>query len=144
MRRCDDCYAPMTSHRNRRPGHAYHAGNGRCRPCYDAAREIRDVKDDTARDALKFWTKHPAPGPWRLDGTCAQVDNGTGTDLWFSTDRGEQRQAKEICVTACPVFAECTAYWQATPGIRGIWGGTNDNDRRKWWREREEEEEAGS
>lgn len=74
---------------------------------------------------------------WELDAVCAQI----GPDVFFP-DQGhansENRMAKQICITQCPVREQCLARALAYPGTIGIWGGTNERDRKEMRRDERE------
>ena len=65
------------------------------------------------------------PPDWRDQALCAQSD----PEAWFP-EAGERAElAKAICRT-CPVQAPCLAYALGRPGLRGIWGGLSERERR--------------
>lgn len=66
---------------------------------------------------------------WRERAACQNED----WRLWFAEtrtekDRRDRATAMVIC-QGCPVRADCLR-WALARGERGIWGGTNDNERR--------------
>jgi WhiB family redox-sensing transcriptional regulator len=71
---------------------------------------------------------------WRQLAACAKP--GVDPELFFSSERGKERQAKRICAN-CPVKAPCLADALARPPNAdfGIYGGTNPRQRgqiRRW------------
>ena len=78
---------------------------------------------------------------WQDDAVCAQI----GPDAFFPDEAGggttEARWAKRVCAR-CPVRVECLEEALATPGMQGIWGGTNEKGRRKIRQERERKASA--
>lgn len=69
-----------------------------------------------------------APGEWIEDAACARV----GGDSWYP-EKGESdvaEDAKRVC-RRCPVLAECLDYAIANGEKHGIWGGTNERQRRR-------------
>lgn len=78
-------------------------------------------------------TPRPAAGTnWKLLGDCAQVD----PDLWFPESSQPSAPAKAICL-GCEVRVQCLEYALAH-GERGIWGGTNEGQRRAIRRTRDD------
>ncbi len=72
------------------------------------------------------------PQPWMTDAAC----RGMGPDLFFPTRGDVADTALAVCDT-CPVSAQCLTYARTTPiynGIpmKGIWGGTSENQRKKY------------
>lgn len=87
---------------------------------------------------------HPAPGDddgrsaWRERAAC----RGAATDLFFPVGAAEAaadetRQAREICA-GCPVRPQCLAYALASGQQYGIWGGSDEQERRRLRRQRRE------
>lgn len=66
----------------------------------------------------------PLPS-WRDDALCVQVDVG---DLFFPEPRSSTATAKRICA-GCPVREACLADALTNREV-GVWGGTDDRDRR--------------
>ena len=74
---------------------------------------------------------------WRDRAAC----RGTDTETFFATaPRGSHRydheeaardreSAKRVC-RVCPVATECLE-WAVEHGEHGVWGGTDENDRRR-------------
>ena len=52
--------------------------------------------------------------------------------------RSRERAAKDICAT-CPVQVECLDYALRIREPYGVWGGLNEQERRRHLRERDEE-----
>src|SRR5690606_26612296 len=65
---------------------------------------------------------------WRDGAACLGVD----PDLFFPPQGGATNgaEAKQIC-GGCPVQAECLDYAVTTAQKYGIWGGTNERERRE-------------
>lgn len=92
--------------------------------------QVSDLGDDT-------FTRR---GPWQLDwawqGACR-----TGTlhpDAWFpaSRDPEDSAEARQVCLTRCPVRDECLNAALRSLAIDGIWGGTDRDERRAMMRRR--------
>lgn len=69
--------------------------------------------------------------PWRQEAACLSH----ASDLFFPAGETGQAvhviaMAKEIC-RDCPVGSECLFYAVSTGQRFGIWGGTDENDRRR-------------
>jgi WhiB family redox-sensing transcriptional regulator len=67
---------------------------------------------------------------WSAEGAC----RSTEPDLFFPIGRTnglspQAQQAKRIC-GACGVRAACLDYALAAPSLTGIWGGTDEQERR--------------
>lgn len=58
---------------------------------------------------------------------------GEDPDAWFPEHGGPQLTAKRIC-GACPLIRECLTFALTQPDTIGIWGGTNERERRKHYR----------
>lgn len=81
---------------------------------------------------------------WRESAACRHVD----TELFFPVSRrgraaAEARQARAICAR-CPVREPCLSYALATRQAYGIWGGYDDEERRRLHRQRREPEAASA
>lgn len=63
---------------------------------------------------------------WMADAACPETD----PDLFFPERNSRGLDAKAIC-RLCAVEEECLAYAMAHPEVQGVWGGTNDADRRR-------------
>jgi WhiB family redox-sensing transcriptional regulator len=63
---------------------------------------------------------------WKLSGSCSRTGQ---PDLWYSTNRQEQRAAQKICYR-CPVLSECLIYAFQKDEQFGIWGGMTEQERR--------------
>jgi WhiB family transcriptional regulator, redox-sensing transcriptional regulator len=78
---------------------------------------------------------------WMDFALCQEVD----PDLFFQEKGGDTRPAKRVCM-ACEVRAQCLDYalgsdkdaglWE---GLKGIWGGKTERERRAIRRQREQE-----
>lgn len=62
---------------------------------------------------------------WKLDGACLLEPK----DIFFP-DRGESAQPAKIICSLCPVKVACLRYAIETRQWYGIWGGTNEKERR--------------
>lgn len=62
---------------------------------------------------------------WKLDGACLLEP----TDLFFP-DRGQSAQAAKLICSTCPVKVQCLRFAIEQRQWDGIWGGTNEKDRR--------------
>lgn len=74
----------------------------------------------------------PEPG-WQLDAPCREI----GIEFFFGFDgetRGQKKErvpaAKRFCQNTCPVISECLLQALAEPEEFGVFGGTNQADRR--------------
>jgi WhiB family redox-sensing transcriptional regulator len=77
------------------------------------------------------WPSTPAPGAWRQEAAC----RGGDLDLFFPPPGEWSSAAKAIC-RDCPVIAECRAYVDSWPSLRGVWAGEDERTRqnRRWRR----------
>ena len=65
---------------------------------------------------------------WERDALCREyVDRA---DAWFPTAGEDGNAAKAVC-RRCLVRSECLDYALSQPGLGGIWGGTNERDRKR-------------
>lgn len=64
---------------------------------------------------------------WKLEGLCTQIGQ---PDLWYSSEKREQRQAVEICYK-CPVIQKCRDEAFSNNEIYGIWGGMTELQRKE-------------
>lgn len=69
-----------------------------------------------------WWLARPA---WHERAAC----RGMGTELFFARHGAILRRAKAVCET-CEVRAECLAAALPDPLVQGVWGSTNDGERR--------------
>jgi len=68
----------------------------------------------------------PADEDWRIAHRC-----GVDQDAIFFPSKGASlSEAKAICVR-CPIRAQCLREGLRVPETKGVWGGTNDRQRRK-------------
>jgi WhiB family redox-sensing transcriptional regulator len=63
---------------------------------------------------------------WRLEAACREKP----TALFFSERAETVAEAKAVCAD-CPVRSECLAFAQKTKQSDGIWGGFDEDERRK-------------
>ena len=71
------------------------------------------------------------PGTWQEDAACRNTD----PDLFFANDDASHQAALSLCAT-CPVRRECLEHALATREPYGIWGGTNEHERKRLVRSR--------
>lgn len=73
------------------------------------------------------------PLPWRLPWTQrgACLDSTLDPDAWFPVSSAPEASlaAKAVCDT-CPVQMRCLAAAMRSTAIVGIWGGTDETERR--------------
>jgi WhiB family redox-sensing transcriptional regulator len=76
---------------------------------------------------------HDPDTMWMAYAICPEVD----PEIFFPETRGSQdgilavhsgRYARQVCRT-CPVQPECLAYALERPELRGVWGGTTEQQR---------------
>lgn len=73
------------------------------------------------------------PDEWRLEAACRDLD----TAIFFpDTDDGIAR-AKAVCAS-CPVREACREFALVTRQDDGVWGGLDENERRRVRRRRQE------
>ncbi|MFU8841304.1 MAG: WhiB family transcriptional regulator [Nitriliruptoraceae bacterium] len=72
-----------------------------------------------------------AVGPWQQEAACRDAD----PDLFFSTTDADRQEALRLC-SACPVRLECLEHALATREAYGIWGGTDEQERKRLVRRR--------
>jgi hypothetical protein len=93
----------------------------RCRPCYEVALQSGEILANEPRALKISW--HPA---WTARAICRSGN----ADDWFSDDRRTRNEARQACLTSCPVRQECLDLALSMPGNPpGIWGGTHENER---------------
>lgn len=82
----------------------------------------------------------PLPGPWAERGACRSwpvewwfpgggVGSGYSGDRTNTEQRADARTATHICRDLCPVTEDCLDHALRYREL-GIWGGTNDDERR--------------
>lgn len=89
------------------------------------------------RPSLKGW--------WQEEAACSHDDSS----LFFaphyyelrSVKNAREAQAKLLC-RACPVFEECLAYSLDAAEEHGVWGGLNEQERRRVLRKRTQQEQV--
>jgi WhiB family redox-sensing transcriptional regulator len=77
-------------------------------------------------------TIFPKLGPWHDDAACKrapEIDFFPNMDDRRDVREAMEKEAKTIC-RLCPVKDECLAYALKYSSLQGIWGGTNDAERR--------------
>lgn len=70
-------------------------------------------------------SNEPASRDWRHEAECAI--GGHDLDLWFE----EPREAKRVCLTMCPVVAECREWALTSTDAFGVAGGLSERERRR-------------
>jgi WhiB family redox-sensing transcriptional regulator len=70
-------------------------------------------------------------GPWQQDAACRDTD----PDLFFSNADADRQEALRLCA-ACPVRHECLEHALTTREAYGIWGGTDERERKRLVRRR--------
>ncbi|MFP4150151.1 MAG: WhiB family transcriptional regulator [Nitriliruptoraceae bacterium] len=70
-------------------------------------------------------------GAWQQEAACRDTD----PELFFSNADADRRQALELCAS-CPVRQECLEHALATRESYGIWGGTDEHERKRLLRRR--------
>ncbi|MGI8810564.1 MAG: WhiB family transcriptional regulator [Acidimicrobiales bacterium] len=73
------------------------------------------------------------PHHWRLEAACRDLDTAT---FFPETDDGVAA-AKAICAT-CPVREACLEFALVTRQDDGVWGGIDENERRRIRRRRQD------
>lgn len=68
---------------------------------------------------------------WQQDAACRDAD----PEMFFSNDDAQQEAAMAMCA-ACPVRTECLEHALSTRESYGIWGGTDEHDRKRLIRRR--------
>ncbi|MEU3883085.1 WhiB family transcriptional regulator [Streptomyces californicus] len=73
----------------------------------------------------------PVNTNWRLHAACREED----PDLFFPTGTTgpalvQAEEAKAICRRRCTVMDACLD-WALDNGVQGVWGGTDEEDRRR-------------
>ncbi|QBI56868.1 WhiB family transcriptional regulator [Streptomonospora litoralis] len=71
---------------------------------------------------------------WQVDGSCNDADPALFFDPEDYARRGRRekrrQQAKQICA-GCPVRQECLEHALTVPERHGVWGGLDEDERRK-------------
>lgn len=73
------------------------------------------------------------PDDWRFDAACRDLD----TAIFFPDTDDQIAQAKAVCAT-CPVRDACLEFAVITRQNDGVWGGLDENERRRVRRLRQE------
>lgn len=73
------------------------------------------------------------PDDWRLDAACRDLD----TAIFFPETEEAVAAAKAVCAT-CPVREACLEFALITRQDDGVWGGLDENERRRVRRRRQE------
>jgi WhiB family redox-sensing transcriptional regulator len=73
------------------------------------------------------------PDDWRLDAACRDLD----TSIFFPESDEETTLALAVCAS-CPVREACLEFALITRQDDGVWGGLDENERRRVRRRRQE------
>lgn len=73
------------------------------------------------------------PKEWRLDAACRDLD----TAVFFPETEAQVAAAKAVCAT-CPVRELCLEFALVTRQDDGVWGGLDENERRRARRRRQD------
>jgi WhiB family redox-sensing transcriptional regulator len=73
------------------------------------------------------------PNEWREDAACRDLD----TAIFFPETDEATAAAKAVCAT-CPVREACLQFALVTRQDDGVWGGLDENERRRLRRRRQE------
>jgi WhiB family transcriptional regulator, redox-sensing transcriptional regulator len=68
---------------------------------------------------------------WQQDAACRDAE----PDLFFSTAESDREEAMQLCAS-CPVRLECLEHALASRESYGIWGGTDEQERKRLLRRR--------
>ena len=96
--------------------------------------DLTDFEDDFDGDPYQdMFEALAAPiseeRPWMVFGACRDAD----PDLFFPSNKEQAKAAVAICAT-CPVRLDCLDYALDARERFGIWGGTNEKQRRRMLR----------
>lgn len=72
-----------------------------------------------------------ATGTWQQDAACRDAE----PDVFFSTAEGDREEAMRLCAS-CPVRLECLEHALENREAYGIWGGTDEQERKRLLRRR--------
>jgi hypothetical protein len=67
--------------------------------------------------------------PWAVYSACKEAD----PEIFFAATRADERAAVAVCTT-CSVADQCLEFAIETRERFGVWGGTNERQRRKMLR----------
>jgi len=73
------------------------------------------------------------PDQWRIDAACRDLD----TAIFFPDTEEQVVAAKAVCAT-CPVRDACLDFALITRQDDGVWGGMDENERKRARRRRQE------
>jgi WhiB family redox-sensing transcriptional regulator len=73
---------------------------------------------------------YTSPDPWVALAACIDADPETFFPPGKENRPGWDTAAKAVC-DRCAVVAECLAHALADPRVQGVWGGTNEAERRE-------------
>lgn len=88
--------------------------------------ETRPSEYDTVGSVAFALHDVPIPGEWADLGVC----RGEDPDIWFPVYNDTEDIAREMCCR-CPVIRECREYAVPHPALKGIWGNTDEKERRR-------------
>lgn len=71
------------------------------------------------------------PSTWQEQAACRDAD----PELFFSSEDGSRHEALSLC-GACPVRTDCLEHALAHRETYGIWGGTDEQERKRLVRRR--------
>jgi WhiB family transcriptional regulator, redox-sensing transcriptional regulator len=71
------------------------------------------------------------PDTWQEQAACRDAD----ADLFFAADEARRREALTLCA-ACPVRVECLEHAIVHRETYGVWGGTDEHERKRLVRQR--------
>lgn len=77
------------------------------------------------QDLLVALASVPAPGEWASMGRCRKAPS----ELFFPGRGEDSSAAKGIC-EGCPVVGDCRSYAMEHAGLKGVWGGMSESERR--------------
>ncbi len=75
-------------------------------------------------------TEPVAPGEWYKRGACRSLSNEQH-DAWFFPPKGKMTAPARAICGSCPVRAECLDHAMTNHEMYGLWGGTDELDRRR-------------
>ena len=73
------------------------------------------------------------PDDWRQDAACRDLDTAT-----FFPETNEQIAAAKVVCASCPVREACLEFAVITRQDDGVWGGLDENERKRIGRQRQE------
>ena len=67
----------------------------------------------------------PFPGRWRSEGACREVP----PSLFFPSRGEDVDMARSVCAS-CRVIEQCRDYAVGVPGLKGVWAGLSESERK--------------